>query len=162
MSAGTALPTGASGPSFEVADAVVLDGANSFGGNFVGIFLADRANLCALAAANPNGDLGNAHMLQLLLEAKWPPPPGTYAIPVAGGSGGAGTSITLATTDNACKETDFDGKSGQVVITSSTTSEVVGTYDVQFDQGGGLSGSFRAAFCAYMPSQTSGPSTCLN
>ncbi len=105
------------------------------------IVLSDRGPLCVA------GDYATTTSLLLDITSTTKPfPTGTYTItPTSGLTVGA----TFHTTDAQCKVggTSHFGRSGTIVVSSITSATVQGTYDITFDNGARLTGSFDAPKC---------------
>ncbi len=76
--------------------------------------------------------------------------PRTYPILTsqAEAAGTSGSTAGLTTTDGTCNQKlDTSATSGSVVITSISSTEVAGTYDVTFGTSGSFKGSFDVPIC---------------
>jgi hypothetical protein len=113
----------------------------------VGLSSADLSSFCAAAQMYSNTDIASTTTLTVgaLVLGSTPVGPGTYTIDSdAGTSTGEGA---LSQTNATCQDTVHDqATSGTVTITSASSTNVTGTYDLTF-AGGSMSGSFSAGVC---------------
>jgi len=124
--------------------------------SFAAVVITNLAGSCAIAERN--GNPPNAQSLLLEAGVKGTSvPPGTYTI-------GDTTSVALAeftAQDATCTQTTDDkGTAGTITLTSSSSTEVSGSFDVTFDSGDHVTGTFSAPVCNASLTSDAGTSAC--
>jgi hypothetical protein len=147
------------GQAVATTDQVGLVGTETTNGTTVAFAAAVITNLPgACAIAQSNGNPRNSQTLVLEVgEEGTAVPPGTYSI-------GGTTTVALATfvaQDDTCTQTAQDtGTSGTITITTASSTEVAGSFDVTFNTGDHLTGTFSAPVCDASLTDDGGTSAC--
>ena len=122
-----------------------------------GVILTNVANACGVLQAH--GNPPGATTLTIVVTASGNAvPAGTYAV---SGSGGFGASASFTAEDANCNiDSIAQAYTGSVTLTTSTASEVAGSFDLTFEGQDHVTGVFSAPVCAYGAPGDAGPAAC--
>jgi hypothetical protein len=161
------------GISFPVASAISAIGSNSQGTAAV-VAMTSGDDACTQVETNnthPNETIVELELLDLNETAQTtsaPTAPGTYAVYDTNGSAApTSTSVAIVFAESAGSDCNGgtgggNGVSGTVTLTAAnaTTGVYSGTFDVTFDTGDHVTGSFNPEACTALGESTSGSATC--